>query len=135
MLWQVAVHAAFYGAERVILSGSASPQLTRSALLRAAMAPDGEERAYLAVAPLDSAPTDEEMMSPDFCSSQHIDRFEDGEPKQLRFTYVDEHSCIGCKNCAMVARSTFFMEDDHGRARVFNQGGDDAETIKEAVET
>ena len=135
MLWQVAVHAAFYGAERVILSGSASPQLTRSALLRAAMAPDGEERAYLAVAPLDSAPTDEEMMSPDFCSSQHIDRFEDGEPKQLRFTYVDEHSCIGCKNCAMVARSTFFMEDDHGRARVFNQGGDDAETIQEAVET
>ena len=33
-------------------------------------------------------------------------------------TYVDETTCIGCKNCALVARSTFYMEDDLGRARV-----------------
>ena len=30
----------------------------------------------------------------------------------------------------MIAQSTFFMEQEHGRARVFNQWGDDDETIK-----
>jgi ferredoxin len=48
---------------------------------------------------------------------------------------VDEHTCIGCTNCAMVAQSTFFMNDEHGRARVFNQWGDDDETIQVAIET
>ena len=33
------------------------------------------------------------------------------EPELARFTYVDESTCIGCKNCAFVARNTFFMED------------------------
>eukprot|EP00536_Pseudo-nitzschia_multiseries_P016756 jgi/Psemu1/313527/fgenesh1_kg.1225_\ len=49
--------------------------------------------------------------------------------------YVDEHACIGCTNCAMVAQSTFFMEEEHGRARVFNQWGDDDETVAIAIET
>ena len=46
-----------------------------------------------------------------------------------------EHACIGCTNCAMVAQSTFFMESGLGRARVFNQWGDDDETIQIAIET
>lgn len=46
---------------------------------------------------------------------------EDGYPVLDRFTYVDEETCIGCTNCATVARSTFFMEDELGRARVFRQ--------------
>ena len=59
---------------------------------------------------------------------------ETGEPVQARFTYVDEHSCIGCTYCATTARSTFFMEDDHGRARVFDQAGDSEELVQEAID-
>ena len=58
-----------------------------------------------------------------------------GESIRQQMVYVDEHTCIGCTNCAMIAQSTFFMEDEHGRARVFNQWGDDDETIACAIET
>jgi ferredoxin len=60
---------------------------------------------------------------------------ETGEPERLKMVYVDEHTCIGCTNCAMIAQSTFFMHPDHGRARVFQQWGDDDETIQIAIET
>ena len=60
---------------------------------------------------------------------------EDGEPELARFTYVDEDTCIGCKNCAFVARSTFFMEESLGRARVYNQGGDSEDLIEEAIDS
>ncbi|KAL3928953.1 MAG: hypothetical protein SGBAC_012422 [Bacillariaceae sp.] len=58
-----------------------------------------------------------------------------GEPVRQQMVYVDEISCIGCTNCAMIAQSTFFMEEEYGRARVFNQWGDDEETIAIAIET
>ena len=58
-----------------------------------------------------------------------------GEPIRQQMVYVDEMTCIGCTNCAMIAQSTFFMEDEYGRARVFNQWGDDEETIAIAIET
>jgi ferredoxin len=60
---------------------------------------------------------------------------ETGEPIRQQMVYVDEHTCIGCTNCAMIAQSTFFMQEDHGRARVFQQWGDDDETIQVAIET
>jgi ferredoxin len=60
---------------------------------------------------------------------------ETGEPFRQQMVYVDEHTCIGCTNCACIASSTFFMDDEHGRARVFNQWGDDDETIAIAIET
>jgi ferredoxin len=60
---------------------------------------------------------------------------EDGYPVLDRFVHVDEETCIGCTNCATVARSTFFMEDTLGRARVFRQAGDSEELIAEAVDT
>jgi len=60
---------------------------------------------------------------------------ETGEPVRLQMVYVDEVTCIGCTNCAMIAQSTFFMEPEHGRARVFEQWGDDDETIQVAIET
>jgi ferredoxin len=60
---------------------------------------------------------------------------ETGEVIRLQSVYVDEHSCIGCTNCATIAQSTFFMEDEHGRARVFEQWGDDDETIAIAIQT
>ena len=57
------------------------------------------------------------------------------EPIRSQMVYVDEHTCIGCTNCAMIAQSTFFMHSEHGRARVFSQWGDDDETIQIAIET
>ena len=66
-------------------------------------------------------------------SHMHVEMDDDGEPEQTRFVYVDEHSCIGCTYCSQVARSTFFMEDDHGRARVYNQGGDTNDLVLEAI--
>lgn len=58
-----------------------------------------------------------------------------GEPTRSQMVYVDEHTCIGCTNCAMIAQSTFLMNEEHGRARVFSQWGDDDETIQIAIET
>jgi len=69
-------------------------------------------------------------------SHQTVDLDEEtGEPVRLQMVYVDEVACIGCTNCAMIAQSTFFMEPEHGRARVFEQWGDDDETIQIAIET
>lgn len=50
-------------------------------------------------------------------------------------TYVDETTCIGCKHCAHTAPNTFYIEENHGRARVFNQNGDDEDLIEEAIDT
>ena len=49
--------------------------------------------------------------------------------------YVEETDCIGCKNCAHVAPNTFYIEPNHGRARVFNQDGDSEALIDEAIDT
>ena len=56
----------------------------------------------------------------------------DANAQQL--TFVDEYSCIGCRNCAEVARATFRMEEDFGVARVYQQCGDDPDVIDEAVD-
>lgn len=49
--------------------------------------------------------------------------------------YVDEATCIGCKHCAHTATNTFYIEPEYGRARVFNQDGDNEELIQEAIDT
>ena len=49
--------------------------------------------------------------------------------------YVDEVTCIGCKNCVHVASNTFFIENEYGRSRVYNQDGDTEEIIQEAIDT
>ena len=63
-----------------------------------------------------------------------LDLDDDGNPTQLRFAYVDEAECIGCTYCADVARNTFYMNEDAGRARVFAQGQDDPDVVMEAIE-
>jgi ferredoxin len=73
--------------------------------------------------------------APEIPSHMTLESDDNGDPLLVRFTYVDEASCIGCTNCAEVARSTFFMEEDAGKARVFNQGGDSPEVIEEAIDT
>ncbi|ONK68283.1 uncharacterized protein A4U43_C05F9640 [Asparagus officinalis] len=48
--------------------------------------------------------------------------------------FVDEFSCIGCKNCANVAPDVFNIEEDFGRARVCSQSGNPA-LVQEAIDT
>jgi ferredoxin len=52
-----------------------------------------------------------------------------------RGVYVDEMTCIGCRHCAHVARNTFYIEPDYGRARVVRQDGDSEELVQEAIDT
>lgn len=47
-------------------------------------------------------------------SHELVELDNEGEPLYEKFVYVDEHACIGCTNCACVAASTFFMEEEHG---------------------
>ena len=49
--------------------------------------------------------------------------------------YVDELTCIGCCHCAHVARSTFYIEPDYGRALAFRQDGDSEAVVQEAIDT
>lgn len=48
--------------------------------------------------------------------------------------FVDEFSCIGCKNCANTAPKTFEIEMDFGRARVVSQCGR-VSAVQQAIET
>eukprot|EP00752_Nemacystus_decipiens_P004980 g4528.t1 len=68
-------------------------------------------------------------------SSSMVKLDEQGEPLLDRFVYVDEYTCIGCTHCNHEAPSTFFMEEDYGRARVYQQGRDTDEAVRTAIET
>lgn len=57
---------------------------------------------------------------------------DDSCPKDHAF--VDEFSCIGCKNCANVASDVFGIEEDFGRARVYNQCGN-RELVQQAIDS
>ncbi|XP_038887877.1 chaperone protein dnaJ C76, chloroplastic [Benincasa hispida] len=57
---------------------------------------------------------------------------DDSSTKDLAF--VDEFSCIGCKNCANVAPDVFGIEEDFGRARVYSQCGS-RERVQEAIDS
>ncbi|KAI7754884.1 hypothetical protein M8C21_025732 [Ambrosia artemisiifolia] len=48
--------------------------------------------------------------------------------------FVDEFSCIGCKNCANVCSTVFMIEEDYGRARVCNQQGN-PDLVQEAIDS
>ncbi|KAE9456667.1 hypothetical protein C3L33_11430, partial [Rhododendron williamsianum] len=57
---------------------------------------------------------------------------DDSCPKDHAF--VDEFSCIGCKNCANVAPDVFNIEEDFGRARVYSQAGR-PELVQQAIDS
>ncbi|EOX92901.1 DNAJ heat shock N-terminal domain-containing protein isoform 3 [Theobroma cacao] len=57
---------------------------------------------------------------------------DDSAPKD--HVFVDEFSCIGCKNCANVTSDVFRIEEDFGRARVHSQCGN-PELIEQAIES
>eukprot|EP00200_Dunaliella_tertiolecta_P008265 CAMPEP_0202371258 /NCGR_PEP_ID=MMETSP1127-20130417/2690_1 /ASSEMBLY_ACC=CAM_ASM_000462 /TAXON_ID=3047 /ORGANISM="Dunaliella tertiolecta, Strain CCMP1320" /LENGTH=355 /DNA_ID=CAMNT_0048967441 /DNA_START=1391 /DNA_END=2459 /DNA_ORIENTATION=- len=69
-----------------------------------------------------------------FATDNSINPFEDTSfPRDQAF--VDEVSCIGCGKCVRACQNTFEIEDSlYGRARVFNQNGDDVEDIQIATE-
>jgi len=47
---------------------------------------------------------------------------------------IDREKCIGCGTCPALAPNTFRMNDE-GKAEVFNEAGDDAETIQMACDS
>jgi len=55
--------------------------------------------------------------------------------QELDQVFVDEFTCIGCRNCCNVCPSTFAIEDDWGRARVMRQDADPVEKQQEAIDT
>lgn len=68
--------------------------------------------------------------------SYEIVRFdEDGTGPLDRYVYVEERDCIGCSHCATTAPGTFFLEQDFGRARVFDQTGENETAVEEAIDT
>jgi ferredoxin len=54
---------------------------------------------------------------------------------ESRAVFVDEGTCIGCKNCTHCAGATFAMEPDWGRARVFAQWADSERDIQTAIDS
>ncbi|KAK9794394.1 hypothetical protein WJX73_007757 [Symbiochloris irregularis] len=57
-----------------------------------------------------------------------------GPPGEQRAVFVDESQCIGCMQCTWICPSTFFMEDNYGRARVSRQWADEADAVSEAMD-
>mmetsp|Transcript_4354 Transcript_4354/g.12237 ORF Transcript_4354/g.12237 Transcript_4354/m.12237 type:complete len:353 (-) Transcript_4354:177-1235(-) len=57
-----------------------------------------------------------------------------GPPEETRAVFVDETTCIGCSHCSACAPETFFIESEHGRARVYQQWGNTEDEIREAVD-
>ncbi|XP_074276052.1 uncharacterized protein LOC141599827 isoform X2 [Silene latifolia] len=57
---------------------------------------------------------------------------DDSSPRD--HVFVDEFSCIGCKNCANVAPDVFQIEEDYGRARAYKQCGY-ADLVQQAIDT
>eukprot|EP00958_Prasinococcus_capsulatus_P029455 scaffold7446_cov403-Prasinococcus_capsulatus_cf.AAC.12 len=59
----------------------------------------------------------------------------EAEPYGERAVFVDENTCIGCRNCEHCAERTFFIEEEFGRARVYQQWADNAKDIDIAIES
>ncbi|CAD6271493.1 unnamed protein product [Miscanthus lutarioriparius] len=58
--------------------------------------------------------------------------FDDSAPKD--HVFVDEFTCIGCKNCANICPGVFETEEDFGRSRVYSQSGS-TELIQDAIDS
>lgn len=52
-----------------------------------------------------------------------------------RAVFVDENSCIGCKQCVWVAPAMFRIEPDFGRSRVFAQWLNSEDEITSAIDS
>lgn len=65
------------------------------------------------------------------CGPTQMAKHED--PAENRAVFVDEFSCIGCKQCVWNASATFRMEAEHGRSRVFAQWLDNEDKIQASI--
>lgn len=48
--------------------------------------------------------------------------------------FVDEFTCIGCRNCANICPGVFEIEEDFGRSRVYSQSGS-TDLIQDAIDS
>jgi ferredoxin len=71
---------------------------------------------------------------PEICDRNGFEPELGGDLRQ-NAVFVDETVCIGCGHCAHTASSTFFLEEDYGRARVVAQDGDEEDLVQEAIDT
>lgn len=60
-------------------------------------------------------------------------RAKNTDPGEARAIFVDEVSCIGCKNCCFQAADTFVLEAEYGRARCTKQWADPEDSLHAAV--
>lgn len=67
-------------------------------------------------------------------SSRAVNPFKDTSYVKDK-VFVDEFTCIGCKNCCNVCPKTFGIEDEYGRSRVMEQGAEPTAEIQEAIDT
>mmetsp|Transcript_6942 Transcript_6942/g.12009 ORF Transcript_6942/g.12009 Transcript_6942/m.12009 type:complete len:373 (-) Transcript_6942:69-1187(-) len=58
-----------------------------------------------------------------------------GPQEETRAIFVDECTCIGCKNCVWQAPATFRMEPTHGRSQVFAQWLNDENELQDAIDS
>ena len=69
-------------------------------------------------------------------TGQPLSKFVGSDPRgEQRAVFVNESACIGCRQCNHSAPNTFFMEEDWGRARAFQQWADTEEDIDIAIES
>uniref|UniRef100_A0A6T5SWC4 J domain-containing protein n=1 Tax=Ostreococcus mediterraneus TaxID=1486918 RepID=A0A6T5SWC4_9CHLO len=57
------------------------------------------------------------------------------KPGEDRAVFVDEFTCIGCKQCVWQAPATFRMNEDYGRSRVFAQWLNTEDDIQCAIDS
>jgi ferredoxin len=74
------------------------------------------------------------VLEPDISDHSGFEPELGGELRQNAI-FVDETVCIGCGHCAYTASSTFFLEQEYGRARVIAQDGDEEDLVQEAIDT
>ena len=56
------------------------------------------------------------------------------DANETRGVFVDELTCIGCKQCVWCAPATFRIEDSYGRSRVFAQWLDKEDDLQAAMD-
>jgi ferredoxin len=57
------------------------------------------------------------------------------DPAETRAVFVDEISCIGCKQCVWHAPATFRIEPEHGRSRVYAQWLETEPQLQSAIDS
>lgn len=56
-------------------------------------------------------------------------------PQESRAVFVDENTCIGCKQCVWHASATFRIEPEYGRSRAFAQWLDKEDDLQAAIDS